>query len=293
VAFQSGAQVRAHQVLIEMNDEAERASLRSLEAAQALARLTLQRDRQLLSIQAVTAAQVETDEADLQSRTAQVDAQRALIDKKTLVAPFDGRLGITTVAPGQYVNPGDKLANLQEVDRLVVDFSIPQNQADLARMNGAVDLRVDTFPGQVFHGVVSARNATVDAATRNLQIEATVANSRHRLLPGMFAHVNLIANGTMRYQTLPQSAVAFNPYGAVVYLVKEVPGKDGKPAFTAQQTIVTTGPTRGDQVAILSGVPEGARVVTSGQLKLRNGTPVVIDNTVMPSADPDPHPANR
>lgn len=294
IAFHSGDRVAGGQRLIELNDELERAQLVSLETARDLAQQTLARDRKLLAIQAATAAQVEADDADLRGKSAQVDAQRALIDKKTLVAPFAGRVGISTVAPGQYVNPGDHLANLQEIDHLVIDFSVPQNMAPLARLHAPVELRVDAWPDQIFHGEVTARNAAVDGSTRNLQVESSVRSLPHKpLLPGMFAHVSLLATRPESHLTVPQTAIAFNPYGAVVFVVKQDRTSDGKSSLSVLQTIVKTGASRGDQVAVLSGLKAGDRVVTSGQLKLHNGTPIEIDNKVIPSNSPDPQPVDH
>ena len=291
--IQSGNHVSLGQILIEMNDDVERAQLRTLIAARDLAKLTLDRDRKQLAIQTVPVAQVDADEADLKSKEAQVEAQNALLTKKRILAPFTGDIGITTVAPGQYVNPGDKLANLQDLSRLVIDFSVPQGESNLVDMGSKVELKIDSFPEQVFHGVISARNPSVDASTRNLQVEATIKNQRHRLLPGMFAQVSVISGNQHRYITLPQTAVAYNPYGSIVFVVKEDKGPDGKLRKVAQQVIVKTGPTRGDQVAILSGVSDGAEVVSSGQLKVKNGTPLIINNQVNPTSDADPHPADH
>jgi len=293
VQIRSGDRVSKGQVLLEMNDDVERAQLRTLMAARDLAKVTLERDRKQLTIQTVPVQQVDADEADLKSKEAQVEAQNAPLTKKRILAPFSGEIGITTVAPGQYVNPGDKLANLQDLSRLVIDFSVPQGESNLVDMGSKVELKIDSFPDQVFHGVISARNPSVDASTRNLQIEATIKNQHHRLLPGMFAQVSVIAGGQHRYVTLPQTAVAYNPYGAMVFVVKEDTGPDGKPRKVAQQVIVKTGPTRGDQVAILSGVSEGAEVVSSGQLKVKNGTPLIINNTINPVSDADPHPQDH
>jgi len=293
VHIQSGDRVSKGQTLLEMNDDVERAQLRTLMAARDLAKVTLDRDRKQLSIQTVPVQQVDADEADLKSKEAQVEAQNALLTKKRILAPFSGEIGITTVAPGQYVNPGDKLANLQDLSRLVIDFSVPQGESNLVEMGSKVELKIDSFPDQMFHGVISARNPSVDASTRNLQIEATVKNHHHRLLPGMFAQVSVLAGGQHRYVTLPQTAVAYNPYGAMVFVVKEEKGPEGKPRKVAQQVIVKTGPTRGDQVAILSGVTEGAEVISSGQLKVKNGTPLIINNAINPVSDADPHPQDH
>jgi membrane fusion protein (multidrug efflux system) len=291
--IQSGDHVKAGQVLIEMNDDVERAQLRTLTAARDLAKVILDRDRKQLAIQTVPVAQVDADEADLKSKEAQLEAQSALITKKRILAPFTGDIGITTVAPGQYVNPGDKLANLQDLSNLVIDFSIPQGDFGKINMGAKVELKIDSVPDQIFHGVISARNPSVDASTRNLQVEAMIKNKHHRLLPGMFAQVNVISGDQHRYITLPQTAVAYNPYGSLVFVVKEDQGPDGKPRKVAQQVVVKTGPTRGDQIAILSGVSADTEVVSSGQLKVKNGTPLIINNLINPASDADPHPVDH
>ena len=323
LALKPGRRVAVNDVLVELNADVERAQLQNLEAARDLAKLTLDRDLKQGAIEAVSKAQIEADQADLNGKSAQVDAQVALLRKKTLLAPFSGEIAINTAAPGQYVNPGDKLANLQDLSQLVVDFSIPQNETALLKRGSVVELSVDSLPNVRLQGRVTARNASVDAATRNLQIEATVDNPRGRLLPGMFARVTLLTGTTVRYLTLPQTAVAYNPYGSVVFVVEEKAGGEDKHAAPAatpapapaatppdaartdqagttgkvelhvREVIVKTGPTRGDQVAIISGIPEQALVVTSGQLKLKNGTPVVLDPRAQPKADPNPHPVDQ
>lgn len=293
VAIHSGQHVKAGDLLIQLSDDMERAQLKTLLAARDLAKITLERDRRLLAIQTVAQSQVDNDEADLKSKEAQIEAQQALINKKRLLAPFTGEVGITQAAPGQFVNPGDKLANLQDLSLLLIDFSLPQSNAHLAKIGKTVELKLDAFPQTTFKGVVTARSALVDSNTRNLEIEARVDNAEGRLIPGMFAEVRLVDQGSVRYLTLPQTAVAYNPYGAIVYTVQTVMGADGQAAKLAQQVIVQTGPTRGDQVSILAGLKEGAEVISSGQLKVKNGTPLVINNTVMPAADPNPKPQDH
>ncbi len=293
ILFRSGDEVAEGAVLVELNADADLAQLKALEAAADLARTTYERDKKQFDIQAVSQATLDSEAADLRSKEAQVEQQRALVLKKTIRAPFTGRLGITTVNPGQYLNPGDKIVTLQELDRLYADFLLPQQELSRIGAGQTVRLSTDTYPGKTFTGTVATINPKVDPDTRNFQVEAVVANPGRKLLPGMYASVSIHTGAAERHLTVPQTAVTYNPYGDTVFLVRESAGPDGKPALTAQQNFVTTGPKRGDQVAILSGVAEGDRVVTSGQMKLRNGSPLTIDNTVQPSNDPAPQPKDE
>jgi membrane fusion protein (multidrug efflux system) len=244
-------------------------------------------------------AQLDNDAADLKSKRAQVAQQVATLDKKTIRAPFAGKLGISTVNPGQYLNPGDKLVTLQTIDPIYVDFYFPQQQLPQVAMGQEVTVTADAYPGTTFIGKVNAINPKVDTSTRNVEIEATVANAKRLLLPGMFAAVKLNSGGEQRYLTLPQTAITYNPYGDTVFIVKRSESKDekkdekSKPTLVAQQVFVTTGPTRGDQVAILTGVEAGTEVVTSGGVKLKNGTPLIINNLIQPLNNPNPTPQEK
>ena len=299
VSFKSGDEVKAGQVLFEMNAESDIAQLRSLQAAADLASTVLKRDKLQLAAQAISQAQVDNDEADLKSRKALVAQQQALVDKKTIRAPFAGKLGITAVNPGQYLNPGDVLVTLQTIDTVYADFFVPQKQIAGLSIGQKLNLTSDAWPGVAFPARVTAISPKVDAATRNVQVQATVANAKRQLLPGMFANVSLDQGDVKKYLTLPQTAITYNPYGSTVFVLapakaeqgKQPPKDDkGNPQLVAQEVFVTTGPTRGDQVAVLTGIKEGQTIVTSGQLKLKNGTPAVINNTVQPSNSPNPTP---
>jgi membrane fusion protein, multidrug efflux system len=294
VRFRPGEEVEEGQVLVELNAAADIAQLQALEAAAGLAGTNYERDKKQLEIQAVSQAALDADAADLKSKRAQVAQQAALIDKKTIRAAFAGKLGISTVNPGQYVNPGDKLVSLQSLGSILVDFYLPQQElARIARGQGVM-VTTDTYPGRTFGGRVTAINPKVDPETRNVQIEATITNPRHELLPGMYVTVEVRAGGVRRYLTVPQTAVTYNPYGETVFLVQGGgKGPDGKPRLIAQQTFVTVGDTRGDQVAVLTGVKEGDMVVTSGQLKLKNGSAVIIDNKVQPANEEAPKPEDQ
>jgi len=304
IRFRSGEEVAAGQVLVELNADSDRAQLNALEAAADLAAVVYGRARAQYAVQAVAKSEIDADEADLKSKRAQVAAQAAIVAKKMLRAPFAGRLGITTINPGQYLNPGDKVVTLQTLDPIYVDFRLPQGELAHVSKGQTVRVTADAYPGEQFTGKVTAIDPRVDAASRNFQIEALVENSPRHLVPGMFARVSVASGGTQRYLTLSQTAINYNPYGATIFLVKDATGAAAKggsgtpgpagaaspPHLTVEQRFVTLGPKRGDQVAVIRGVDQGDLVVTSGQMKLRNGTPVVIDNSVVPTNDAHPSP---
>jgi membrane fusion protein (multidrug efflux system) len=284
--FHSGDEVKRGQVLVRLNADSDVATLHSLEAAADLAATVYERDKVQFDAQAISQAQLDADAADLKNKRALAAAQAALVEKKIIRAPFDGRLGITTVNPGQYLNTGDKVVTLQELDPVYVDFRLPQEDLAQVRPGLEVRLALDAFPGESFGGKITAADPLVDAASRNFQAEATVPNAARKLLPGMFVRLAVLSGTRQHYLTLPQTAITFNPYGSTVFLAT----KDDKGKLTAQQTFVTTGPTRGDQIAVLKGVKEGDVVVTSGQLKLKNGTPLEISTLAAPADDAHPTP---
>lgn len=298
IDFKAGDEVKAGQVLAQLNADSDIAQLHSLEAAAELAAIVYERDKAQLAAEVISKAQVDTDAGDLKSKRAQVAQQQAVVEKKTLRAPFAGKLGISIVNPGQYLNPADKLVTLQTLDPIYVDFYLPQQQLPQVAIGQALTLTTDTYPGVAFVGKINAINSKIDTNTRNVQVEATIPNAKRQLLPGMFANVRVNSGDENRYLTLPQTAITFNPYGNTVFVVKASDKKEdqdekGNARLLAQQVFVTTGPTRGDQVAILKGIEPGTQVVTSGQVKLKNGTPLIIDNKVQPSNSPDPKPQEQ
>jgi len=292
VNFKSGQEVKADQLLVQLNVDAEMAQLHANQAAADLAATVLKRDQAQLAIQAVSQAQVDADTADLKAKQAQVAQQQAVVDKKTIRAPFSGRLGITTVMVGQYLNTGDRIVTLQNIQPIYADFYLPQQRISSLSVGQTVNILTDAYPGETFIGKVTTISPKVDTATRNVQVEATINNPKQQLLPGMFANVSINVGAKARYLTLPQTAITYNPYGSTVFVVQESDKADasGNKPLVAQQKFVTTGETRGDQVAITKGLQEGEMVVTSGQIKLKNGTPVLIDNSVQPANSPNPTP---
>ena len=292
VPIKSGQDVKENDLLIKLNDASDVAQLKSLKAMADLAKVINERDRQQLAIQAISKNVFDTSAADAKSKQAQVEAQIALVAKKNLKAPFSGRVGIVMMNPGQYVNPGDKLLTLQTLDPIFVDFNLPQSNAEQIQVGQDIVVTTDAFKDASFTGKITAVSPKVDTNTRNIQVEAKIANPDKKILPGMFANVNIKLGDQVKLLTLPQTAVTYNPYGSTVFIAKPTGKKDkqGNSTLEAQQVFVTTGATRGDQVSILKGVEEGATVVTSGQLKLKNGTQLIINNKVLPANSPDPKP---
>jgi len=294
INFQSGDEVQVGAVLLRLRGDDEIAKLESLEAVARFSQITYDRDVKQLRAQAISQAVVDNDEANLRNNKAQVAQQKAIVDKKILRAPFAGQLGIRQVDLGQYLGAGTAIVTLQSLTPIYVDFLLPQQAFDQIKVGQTVAAKVDAYPGKAFAGAITAINPRVDAATRNVQVRVTLDNADHKLLPGMYATVDIDTGAPQRLVTLPQTAISYNPYGNLVYLVDDK-GKDaaGKPLLIARQTFVTTGATRGDQVSILKGVKEGDVVVTGGQMKLRNGSPLLINNTVKPLDDPKPAPVDQ
>jgi membrane fusion protein, multidrug efflux system len=208
-----------------------------------------------------------------------VAQQKALIAKKTIRAPFAGRLGIRQVDLGQYLPAGGSIVTLQSLDPIYVNFSVPQQDVTHLQKGQTVAVTVDAYPGVNFTGTITAINSKVDDATRNIQVQATLPNDGERLLPGMFASVDVELPQQDRFVTLPETAIVYNPYGDAVYVLEK--GPDG--GLVARQQFVQLGDTRGDQVAIVKGIQPGQEVVTAGQIKLRNGSPVKVNNSIAPA----------
>ena len=289
IAFSSGDDVEAGVLLLKLRSDDDLAKLQSLQATAELNEITFERDQQQLKLQAVSQATIDTDAANLKNAKAQVAQQQAILDKKTLRAPFAGHLGIRAVDLGQYLGAGTVIVTLQALDPIFMDFFVPQQAVDQVKIGEQIAVKVDAYKDQTFAGEISAINPKVDASSRNVQVRATLKNADHRLLPGMYATVEIPTGAPENLITLPQTAISFSPYGDTVYIVDDKgAGADGKPQLVARQSFITTGATRGDQVAVLKGIGEGDLIVTSGQLKLHNGSSVLIDNTVAPTADAAP-----
>jgi membrane fusion protein, multidrug efflux system len=283
IYFRPGSEVKAGTVLVQLNADSDIALLHALQAQEKLAEITYCRDSAQYEIRAISKETLDTDRQNLKNLRSQVDQQAAIVAKKTITAPFTGRLGICVVNPGQYVNTGDQVVTLQALDPLYADFYIPQQNLVQLYTGATVKIKTDTYPNKLFLGQITTINPIVDVNTRNVEIEATIENPKLELYPGMFVSAEVETGGSLRYLTLPQTAISFNPYGEIVYIVQQKgKNKKGKPVLIAQQAFVVTGDRRGDQIAVLKGLKDGDIVVTSGQLKLKNGSLVAINNTVVP-----------
>lgn len=293
VNLKSGQDVKQGQVLLQLLDGDDVAQLQQLEAAAQLSQLTFERARRQLAVQAISKADYDSAAADLKAKQAAVAQQKVVVAKKQLRAPFTGRAGIITISPGDYLSAGTTVVTLQQLDPLFVDFYVPQGELGRLQIGQPVHLALDAYPGQQFDGTLNAISPKVDASTRSVQAEARVSNQDKRLLPGMFAKAEIDLGSPQRRLTLPQAAIVYNPYGDTVYVVQPAKGRDGNGhplPPTVQQTFVTVGDTRGDQVTILKGIDAGTVVVTSGQLKLKNGAAIAIDNKVQPADSAHPTP---
>ncbi|HEY0330319.1 MAG TPA: efflux RND transporter periplasmic adaptor subunit [Rhodopseudomonas sp.] len=285
LSFESGDTVQAGAPLLRLVADDQIAKLDSLKATAELNALILKRDAEQLKIKAVSQATVDNDEANLKNSKALVAQQQALVAQYSLTAAFAGRLGIRSVDLGQYLSAGTTIVTLQALDPLFADFFVPQQFFGRLQVGQPAKVKVDSFAGQEFAAIVSAINAKVDSGSRNVKVRAVLKNPEGRLVPGMFAKVALEIDAAEKFVTLPQTAIVSNPYGSTVFVLEK--GADGT-GLLARETFVKLGQARGDFVAVVSGLTEGETVVVAGQIKLRNGTPVVIDNGRIPEAKLDP-----
>lgn len=293
INFKSGVDVPAGALLATLRPNNDPALLAQLQAVAKLDDVNYQRDLKQLQVKAISQSQVDTDRQTLAGAQAQVQAQQALIAEKQIRAPFAGRAGIRQVDLGQYVPVGTPIVTLQQLNPLFIDFYLPQQALSEVSVGQDVDVSVDAFPGKIFPAKISSINSAVDPTTRSVQIRAALANDTLTLRPGMFASVKVRVGEAQPLVTLPSTAISYNPYGSTAFLVEHASGKDGKDQLVAHQVFVKTGDTRGDQVAILSGIKSGDVVVTAGQLKLHNNALVEINNSLLPPDNPAPNLPNE
>ena len=293
IAFESGARVQAGDVLVQLDTATDQAQLDVLRAQRDLAKAELDRQRALLKRRTTSQAEFDAAESNYRQVLASIANQQAVIAKKTIKAPFAGEVGIRQVDLGSFVNTGTAVVSLQQIDPLRLRFSLPEQQLPQVAVGQTVHTRVDAFADRRFTGTITAIEPAVNAATRTVQVEARVDNRERLLRPGMFARVEVVLPGTNDYLTLPNSAITYNPYGDSVFLVEPAASDAEGAKPTVRRAFVKLGPARGDQVAVLSGLETGQQVVTSGQLKLRNGSRIVIDNSRTPADAAQPQVENK
>ncbi|MBD24334.1 MAG: efflux transporter periplasmic adaptor subunit [Candidatus Marinimicrobia bacterium] len=281
IHFQSGDDVESGEIILRLRADDEIAKLRSLEATERLAALTYSRAQELVKSRAVSQATLDTNKANLTNTRAQVAQQRAILEKKTIRAPFSGRLGVSSVDKGQYLNAGNSVVTLQALDPIYVDFFVPQQELNRLKPGQSVQTAVDTYPEDIFNGTITAVDPKVDASNRNVRVRAIIENNTHKLFPGMYATVEVDAGNSQKVLAVPQIAVIYNAYGNTIFLLDdEGQDTDGEKRFKARQEFITLGETRGDMVSVSSGIEAGEIVVTAGNTKLRHGSLVRIDNTI-------------
>lgn len=292
IAFESGKPVKKGDVLVRLDTQQEEAQLKSAIAAADLARVNLTRQRELLSKRATSQSELDTAIANADQAAAEVERVRVVISHKTIRAPFDGVLGIRKVNVGQYLDVGKPIATLQSIDPIYVEFSVPQQEIPQVGVGRKIRITAAGIAGKTFEGEVTAINSKVDEATRNIAVEATLPNKEGLLRGGMFVNVEVLLAEQEGVIVIPSSSVVYAPYGDSVFVVKETPAEgEGKPAgLQAVQQFVTLGPSRGDQVAVLTGLKEGDVVVSSGGFKLTSGASVVVNNSVQPGNEVRPVP---
>ena len=292
ISFESGQYVHEGDVLVELDTRQERAQLAALEAQRDLARTNFTRMKQLLDAGVISRADFDASVAQQKQTEANVAETKATIDRKTIRAPFSGILGIRKVNLGQYLAAGNAIVPLQSLDPIYVDFGVPQQDAVQVRRGSTLHVSSEDLAGHQFTGRVTALDSVVDEATRNVQVQATLANPGGKLKPGMFVQVQLGFGKSRSVISLPASAISYAPYGDSVFVITDLKDPKGNSYRGVRQQFVKVDGSRGDQVAIVSGLNPGEEVVTSGVFKLRNGAAVKINNKVQPENNPAPKPAD-
>lgn len=291
IAFEAGAAVKAGDLLVQLDTTTEEAQLRAAEATAALAKANLQRARELRENNTNSVAELDGADAQAKQADAQVEAIRAVIAKKTIRAPFDGRLGLRLVNLGQILREGDPISTLQTLDPIYVNFSLPQQRISQIAPGSVVHVTSDAAPGESFEGRITAISPEVDTSTRNIRVQATITNRGEKLRPGMFANVEVVLPTRTEALAIPATAVLYAPYGDSVFVIdEEKDEQSGKVRQVLRQQFVRLGTARGDFVNVIDGLKPGEKVVSSGVFKLRGGMPVAIDNTLAPDAKLAPKP---
>lgn len=293
VHFESGAKVKAGDILIEIDHSVEEANLRGATARLELAKQNLERASKLRGQSALALSSLEDSQSKVRQSESEVQSIKAAIERKTIVAPFDGRAGIRTVNVGSFVNAGTPLVPLYALDPIYFNFSVPQQLAPQLAVNTDVSVRVDAFPSRVFAGKVTAINPNIDEVLRTISIQATVQNPQEEILPGMFGSVHFEIGNSISLLVIPSLSVAYAPYGNSVYVVERTRDAEGKESTTARQQIVQLGRSRGDFVSVTKGLTEGDEIVATGSFKLRPGAKIQIKQEGTPTLSLEPTVENR
>ncbi len=292
ISFENGAEAKKGDVLMKLDTSQEEALLRSAAAEAQLARTDLERSRDLAMKKVVSSAELDSAQSKFTRLNAVVDQMRSNIAKKTVIAPFDGQLGIRQVNVGQMINAGQQVIALTSLDSVYVDFALPEQHLSKLTKDLEVRVRVDALPGREFKGKLTAINSMLDPVTRNVPLQATLENTDHALHPGMFAKVDVVLPVKESVLAIPATAISYAPYGDSVFVIeKKKDAKSGRESQVLRQQFVRTGETRGDFVTVTNGLKAGEVIVSSGVFKLRNGMEVTINNQLAPKPEISPSPA--
>ncbi|HEX3444146.1 MAG TPA: efflux RND transporter periplasmic adaptor subunit [Chthoniobacterales bacterium] len=292
LAFDSGCQVKAGDLLVQLNTDQEQAQLAQAEAQRDWTQITLTRNQGLLEKRTVSQSDFDSATAQFHQAQATVDQYKAVIARKTLRAPFAGIVGIRQVNLGQYLNTGDPVVTLQSFDPIYVNFSLPQQNLSQITVGQAVEITVDAYGDKLFKGRLTAINSLVDQNSRNVQIQATLPNSDTQLRPGMYAKVKVVLPETQEVVAIPTSSIHYAPYGDSVFIVSDLKSQDGKTYKGVTEQFVKLGQSKGDLTAIVSGLKPGDEVVTSGVFRLRSGGAIIVNNKTTPGNDTSPKPTD-
>jgi membrane fusion protein, multidrug efflux system len=290
INFESGQGVKQGDVIVELDTRQERAQLAALEAQRDLAKINFGRTQKLVDEGVLSRQEYDTSVASQKQTEANVGEIRATIERKTIRAPFSGTLGIRKVNLGQYLAAGNPIVQLQQLNPIYVDFGVPQQSGTQVKVGGNVTVTAQDLAGKEFNGRVTALDSVIDEATRNVQVQATLANPQGKLKPGMYVQVAMHYGKARDAVTLPASAISYAPYGDSVFVITDLKDPKGNSYRGVRQQFVKIDGSRGDQVAIVSGVKPGDEVVSSGVFKLRNGAAVTVNNKVQPENNPAPKP---
>jgi len=293
INFESGKWVNRGDVLVTLDTRQERAQLASMEAQQELAKVNYDRMQRLVAEGVISRMDYDKAMADRKASEANAAEIRALIQRKTIRAPFSGVLGIRQANLGQYLAAGNPIVSLQSLNPIYVNFSVPQQLTTRMQIGHTVRITNDDLPGLAFTGRVNALDSVVDPATRNIQIEATLDNPQGKLRPGMFVQVEVNVGNSQSVIPLPASAISYAPFGDSVYVVSEMQSPAGQTYRGVRQQFVKLQGARGDQVGVVSGINAGDEIVTSGGFKLRNGAAVAVNNKIQPANNPNPKPEDN
>ena len=292
ISFESGSRATNGQLLVQLDTRQEEAQLRTAKAKLDLARQNLDRAKDLSAKRVIAQSAYDETKSQYDAAVASVDETQAMIDRKTIRAPFEGFIGIRQINAGQYVKSGDPIVQLESLDPIYVNFALPQQNLAKLQVGQAVQLKADGIPDKVFKGSINAINSAVDTTTRNIQVQATIPNPDHVLRSGMFAGVQVVLPSRESVVMVPATAVQFAPYGDSVFVIKTLKDPQGKEFLGVQEVVVTLGKTRGDQIEIVKGLNQGDEIATSGIFKLHEGGAVKVENSVQPGNNPAPKPTD-